>query len=511
MLALALDRARRGSRPDPMTVAPVLPPVRPGAVHRRHALLVNPFYAKDPHASYGKHVLTPALTMTSLAGSTPAHWEVAFWDENLLQGPPPLERIPQVVGITVHLTFAHRAYELAAWFKAHGCTVILGGLHALSCPEEVAPHADAIAIGDGTRTWPEILRDLDAGALKSRYRAPMNGYKQAPLPDRSVLPEWGYLTQLSLIATAGCHNRCDFCYLSTGDERIPYQTRPVASVARELAESPEPYGVFIDNNLGSNKGYLRRLCKALAPVEKIWSAAVSIDVTDDPSLVRDMALAGCTGVFIGFESLTSENLQEAGKRTPRSEDYAARVQLLHDHGIQVNGSFVLGFDHDRADCFEQLAGWVEDNRMECATFHILTPYPDTPLFRRMKAEGRILHEDWSRYDTAHCVFQPKHMTPQQLEAGYAWMYERLFSMRSIWARRPQQGAAVPPYLAMALLYKRSNLMWHQLIERRLVHATWRPLVELTRQRHLVYRRQLAQEAAPETGRWSVPRVFRPGV
>jgi len=494
-----------------MQTPPTLPPVRRGVVAPRTALLVSPFYPKDPHASYGKHVLTPALTMSALAGATSPEWSISFWDENLLQGPPPVDPVPEVVGITVHLTFAKRAYALARWFKAHGSTVILGGLHALSCPDEVAAHADAIAIGEGTATWPQILADHARGALKPRYRAPMNTYKQAPPPDRSILPSWGYLTPLSLIATAGCHNRCDFCYLSTGDERIPYQTRKVEQVVAEFRDSGQPYAVFIDNNLGSNKGYLRRLCKGLAPLERIWSAAVSIDVTDDPTLVRDMALAGCTGVFIGFESLTSENLSDAGKRTPRSTEYARRVQLLHDHGIQVNGSFVLGFDHDRADCFAQLADWVEENRMECATFHILTPYPNTPLFRRMKAEGRILHEDWARYDTAHCVFQPKHMSPAQLEAGYGWMYERLFSMQSIWARRPQQAGAVPPYLAMAMLYKRSNAMWHQLIQRRMTNRVWGPLVEVTRQRHVAYRRRLAMDQAPETGRWAIPRVFRPGV
>ena len=288
-------------RSHPMQTPPTLPPVRRGVVAPRTALLVSPVYPKDPHASYGKHVHTPALTMSALAGATSPEWSISFWDENLLQGPPPVDPVPEVVGITVHLTFAKRAYALARWFKAHGSTVILGGLHALSCPDEVAAHADAIAIGEGTATWPQILADHARGALKPRYRAPMNTYKQAPPPDRSILPSWGYLTPLSLIATAGCHNRCDFCYLSTGDERIPYQTRKVEQVVAEFRDSGQPYAVFIDNNLGSNKGYLRRLCKGLAPLERIWSAAVSIDVTDDPTLVRDMALAGCTGVFIGFE------------------------------------------------------------------------------------------------------------------------------------------------------------------------------------------------------------------
>jgi radical SAM superfamily enzyme YgiQ (UPF0313 family) len=269
--------------------------------------------------------------------------------------------------------------------------------------------------------------------------------------------------------------------------------RTPEQVAADFAATGAPYGVFVDNNLGSNRRYLSALCTALRPLRKIWSAAVTLDVTDEPTLIREMALAGCSGVFIGFESLTDDNMRAAGKRSPRAEDYARRVDLLHRHGIQVNGSFVLGFDHDRPDVFANLARWIEDNRLECATFHILTPYPNTPLFRRMQAEGRLLHQDWSRYDTAHCVFRPRHMSPEQLEAGYAWIYRRLFSLRSIWRRRPAQTTAVLPYLAMALLYKRSNWLWKVLIRHRLTHAVWAPLVELTRRRHLRYRARLARD------------------
>jgi radical SAM superfamily enzyme YgiQ (UPF0313 family) len=242
------------------------------------------------------------------------------------------------------------------------------------------------------------------------------------------------------------------------------------------------------------------LCAALRPIRKIWSAAVTIDVTDDPGLIRDMALAGCTGVFVGFESLTDENLADARKKTPKTGDYARRVHMLHECGIQVNGSFVLGFDHDRKDVFARTAAWAEENRLECSTFHILTPYPATPLFRQMEAQGRLLHRDWSLYDTAHAVFQPKHMTPEELEQGYGWMYQRLFSHRSIWRRRPEDWRAVAPYLAMSYLYKRSNRFWHLLIKHDLVHTVWRPLVELTRIRHIGFRERLADcselKAAP---------------
>jgi radical SAM superfamily enzyme YgiQ (UPF0313 family) len=219
---------------------------------------------------------------------------------------------------------------------------------------------------------------------------------------------------------------------------------------------------------------------------------VSLDVTDDPTLVREMALAGCTGVFVGLETLSTENLNEANKKnTPRPEEYARRVDVFHQNGIQVNGSFVFGFDHDTSDVFARTVEWIEQNRLECATFHILTPYPGTPLFRQLEQEGRLLHKDWDLYDTTHVVFRPKLMTPEELTEGYGWCYRRLFSNRSIWRRRPADASAVMPYLAMSYLYKRSNLFWHFLIRHRLTATVWRPIVNCTRKRHLKFRQRLA--------------------
>jgi len=479
--------------PTEMTRAPLLDSAIPaGKIKFRYALLINPFYPKDPHASFGKHVLTPTLALTSFAATTPAHWEVQYWDENLLDGRPPFQPMPEVVGITVHLTFAKRAFELAQWYRSRGSKIILGGLHVLSCPGECAPYADALAMGDGVQLWPRILRDIEAGCLQSKYAATYESdYREDPAPRRAILPRKSFLTTTSLIATRGCHNRCGFCYLATEGLRMPYRMRTPQQVAEEFEANDQPYGVFIDNNLGSNREYLRKLCHALQPLKKIWSAAVSIDVTDDPTVIRDMALAGCTGVFVGFESITDANLADAKKKTPKTADYARRVRIFHDNGIQVNSSFVLGFDHDHKDVFVRTAEWIEENRLECSTFHILTPYPATPLFRQMEAEGRLLHRDWMRYDTAHAVFRPKHMTPEELEQGYAWIYERLFSHASIWRRRPQDWRAVAPYLAMSYLYKRSNRVWHLLIKHHLVNAVWRPMVELTRIRHLHFRKRLA--------------------
>src|SRR4051794_17685818 len=154
------------TRPPALDHAAARTPVQP-----RSALLINPFYPKDPNASFGKHVLTPTLALTSFAATTPSHWRVRYWDENLLDGRPPADPLPEVVGITVHLTFARRAFELAQWYRSRGSKVILGGLHVLSCPQECASYADALALGDGVQLWPRILGDIESGCLRAVYSA----------------------------------------------------------------------------------------------------------------------------------------------------------------------------------------------------------------------------------------------------------------------------------------------------------------------------------------------------
>ncbi len=484
--------------PDKMKNAPQLDNTYyPKEISHGNILLINPFYPKHPYSSFGKHVLTPTLALTTIAGATPNEWSVEIHDENLLQGFPLLDRFPEVVGITVHLTFADRAYELADWFRKRGARIILGGLHVTSCPEEALAHADAIISGEGTSVWPAVLSDIRNNQLKKIYRGSYRkDVNHDVLPRRDLLPDRGFLTTSSIIATRGCHNRCGFCYLSTRGLKMPYQAENPKHVAAKLHTHPGPYTVFLDNNLGANKEYLRKLCCALRPLDKIWSTAISLDVTDDPVLVRDMALAGCIGVFVGFESLSDLNLTTAGKKTPLVSDYARRVKIFHDNGIQVNGSFIFGFDHDRADIFDRTVDWIEENRLECSTFHILTPYPGTPFFRKIEQQGRLLHKDWNQYDTTHVVFQPRHMSPDELLKGYRSCYQKLFSHKSIWKRRPADWRALPPYLAMSYLYKRSNILWYFLIQHQLTAAVWRPLVRLSHCRHLRFRKRLANAPDP---------------
>ena len=466
----------RSPRPSPL-VAPPLPHDTTRRIARGSVLLLNPFYPKDPVASFGKHVLTPTLALTSIAGATPSPWRVSCWDENLLQGVAPSDPVPEVVGITVHLTFARRAYALADAYRRLGAKVVLGGLHVTACPEEAAQHADAIVVGEGVHAWPHVLADVRAGALRSRYDGSYRvAYASDPPVDRSVLPRGAFLTPASIIATRGCSNRCGFCYLATRGLRMPYQQRHIEQVVEDIRSTGERYVVFTDNNLTADNAFAHALCEALEPLGIVWSAAVTIDAARDRALVDKMARSGCQGVFVGFESVVGENLIDAGKRTMPPSLYARHVRLFHDVGIQVNGSFVFGFDHDRPSVFADTVAWIEDNRLACATFHILTPYPGTPLYRKLEQEGRLLTREWALYDTGHAVFRPKHMSAAQLEEGYAWAYRRLFSHGSIWRRRPDGAVDAAAYLGMAYLYKRANPLWTWLIRHERTRAVWRPLV-----------------------------------
>ena len=271
---------------------------------------------------------------------------------------------------------------------------------------------------------------------------------------------------------------------------MPYHVRDVEQVVAEFAADGQPYAVFVDNNLGSRPAYLRALCRALRPLERIWSAAVTIDVTDDPSLVREMALAGCTGVFVGFESLAGQNLADARKRTPRPDDYARRVGILHDHGIQVNGSFVLGFDTTGPTCSNARStgssgpgSSAPRSTSSRPTRAAAVPADGGPGPAAAPRLGAVRHG-------------PRRLPAQAHDRAAAGRRLRLVLPAAV---RPRQHLASPPgrpgggaaYLAMSYLYKRSNRLWHHLIRHDLTAAAWRPLVEWTRRRHVRFRRRLA--------------------
>jgi radical SAM superfamily enzyme YgiQ (UPF0313 family) len=256
-----------------------------------------------------------------------------------------------------------------------------------------------------------------------------------------------------LFATRGCSCRCDFCTLAVtyGSKQ---RKRPVAQVAAEYASFPGKVIVFWDENIAGDPEYAKELFRAITPHRKWWSSQASIDVGKDEELLELAARSGCKQLFLGLESVSQASLDAVHKRFNVVEEYREIIDRVHAHGIAVQAGIVFGFDCDTAAIFSETVAFLEEAGVQNATFNLLTPFPGTPLFRRLEAEGRILTSDWTRYNgRADVVFQPRHMTCEELLAGFRWANQRFYSLASISRRLRRSPVGMWWTLPLNLAYR----------------------------------------------------------
>ncbi|MHC4917091.1 MAG: B12-binding domain-containing radical SAM protein [Planctomycetota bacterium] len=398
------------------------------------------------------HMSAP-LSLLVLGAVTPPEVDVEIADENV-------ERVrfddrPDLVGITVKVDTLARSRAIARIYRARGVPVVVGGIYPTTCPHESLAIADAVAVGEGESLWPRILRDAAAGRLQRVYRSeePLD-MADSPVPRWELAVGKNYLFANTITSSRGCPWKCEFCYSSASGFHRGYRPKPIENVLAEIRSLGTRHVMFIDDNFMGSPERTRRLLRAIGPMKLTWHAAVSADVGRHPELMDLMAESGCRSLFIGFETLNRDNLADCGKSQNRVEDYARTIEALHAREIMVNASIVFGFDGDGPGVFESTVDWLTGLKIETMTAHILTPYPGTPMYRRMLAEGRIIDSDLSRYNTAYAVFRPKGMTPAELEAGYRRAYRRFYSWASVLERMPAAGARRRAYLIFNLFYRR---------------------------------------------------------
>jgi radical SAM superfamily enzyme YgiQ (UPF0313 family) len=382
------------------------------------------------------------LTLPTLAALIPPELEVELTcvDEGISDVDPALDA--DLVGITVITGSAPRAYELAAGFRARGIPVVLGGPHVTLVPEDAAPHADSIVVGYAEEEWPRLLRDFAAGALRPRYtQAPDFRLGGFPLPDRSVLPRRRYLTADVFEATRGCVHSCDFCVVPSAWGRVPFH-KPIEEVVADLRRQRARDAIFVDLNLIADPAHAARLFEALEPLRIRWYGLATTLLCEDLALLDRAAASGCRGLLMGLESLSTANLRTTRKGFNDPERYALHVERLHARGIALQGCFVFGLDEDGPEVFLETARFAVEAGIDLPRFAILTPFPGTPLHRRLADEGRILTRDWERYDGQHAVFQPARMSVRELEEGTRAAWLHAYSWRSI-ATRLRRTAARP--------------------------------------------------------------------
>lgn len=415
--------------------------------------LVSPRMSLRPMDSEFKRRMSPSLSLTTLAALTPPEHEVTVGDENV--GRLDTSDSPGLVGITVNVDTARRAYAVADEYRRKGVPVVLGGIYASSNPEEGLLHADAVCVGEAEDVWERIIRDAAAGSLCGVYRHPVpSDLARTPAPDWDAVERKKYLYTNVICSSRGCPFACDFCYNSCDYVHHEYRNRPVDAVVREIEAMGTKQVMFIDDNFIGDPEAALRLIGRLRRMDLAWHAAVSSNLVHYPELLDGMAASGCKSLFIGFESINPESVRSVNKKQNRVSLYEKLAAMVHERGIMINASLAFGFDHDTLSVFPDTLAWLVANRIETMTAHILTPYPNTRLHKRLIAEGRIVDFDTAHYNTAYAVFEPKHMTREQLREGYLWMYRKFYSFANIFRRMPAEPAQRMPYLLFNFGYRK---------------------------------------------------------
>jgi radical SAM superfamily enzyme YgiQ (UPF0313 family) len=348
---------------------------------------------------------------------------------------------------------------VAAEYRARGVPVIMGGMHATLIPDEVAEHADAVFTGDAETLWPQVVTDAHEGRLRPRYDAPVGVPQPGVLTRRDLYAGKGYLPVSLIQFGRGCRYSCEFCAVSEYfDHRC--HTRPVAEVVAEIESQSRRELFFVDDNFVADPDAAKELLRALIPLKVRWVSQASIDHARDPEMLRLFAESGCLGNVIGFESLDIENLRQMrkGPNLAAFDGYAEAVAALRAHHLQTWAAFGLGYDRDTVDSILATCEWGIANRFTFAAFNVLVPYPSTPFYERLKAEGRLLYDGrwWLHpdYRFNHAAFRPARMTADELTDA-AWACRRRWSSQpSILARAfdPATNMATPYRFATYCVY-----------------------------------------------------------
>lgn len=369
------------------------------------------------------------VTMPYLAAFVPPHWTVLHVDE--AAEAVDFQTEADLVAITFHTPSAPHAYDLAARFRQRGIPVALGGPHVTLLPDEAQAHGDVIFIGEAESHWPRFLAEFETGNYDKRYTClDPPALDRAPASRQDLFHRRDHAAGV-LFATRGCVFRCDFCTLAVMYQSH-FRTRPVEAVVKEFASFQGKVIILWDDNIAGDIEYAKALFRALAPQGKWWSSQASIHAANDDEFLELAARSGCKQLFIGLESISQASVNGVSKAFNRVDEYARAIERIHSHGMAVQVGIVFGFDHDTEAVFVETLDFLEAAGVQNATFNILTPFPGTPLFQRLDAEGRILTRDWSKYNgRADVVFRPRHMSAEALLAGFTYALASFYSPGSI--------------------------------------------------------------------------------
>lgn len=414
--------------------------------------LIQPKMTKRPMDTDIKIHMAPPLGLLTIVNILREKHKVVLENENI-QAINYNDK-PDIVGISVTVDTLPRAVKIAERFRKNGVIVVAGGIHITTAYSSVPPGCfDVLCIGAAEGTWPDIIKDYENGTLKKMYRC-SNKIKTEDIvsPAYDFLNKEQYLYCNVIHTSRGCPFKCDFCY-NSAVERM-YINRDIDSVLQDIKAVKSKHIMFIDDNFAGNPQWTKDFLNKIKPMKIKWNAAVSINTAFNDELLNLMKESGCRSLFIGFESINADSINNVHKIQNSTDKYEKAIKAIHAKGIMINGSFVFGLDGDTPETFKATLDWIVKNKIETVTSHILTPYPGTALYNRLKNEGRIISDDLSLYNTANVVFKPKGMTEKELYDGYIWIYKQIYSLKNIFKRIPESKGQRISYLLFNLLYRK---------------------------------------------------------
>ena len=386
--------------------------------------------AESPFWRPIKYSLFPPLGLATLAAYLCPDDEIDLQDQHVET--LNLNDNPDLVIIQVYITNAYRAYKIADHYKKQGAYVLLGGLHVTSLPEEAAPHADTIFLGPGEETFPQFLKDFKNKTPKKVYSSSIRTLEKIPPIRRDLIKRGRYLVPNSIVVTRGCPHHCNFCYKDAFFEGgRSFYTQIVDDALAEINRLQGKHLYFLDDHLLGNAKFASELFEGMKGMNRVFQGAATVDSVLRGNLIEKAAEAGLRSLFVGFETFSPANLKQSNKKQNLEKDYVKAVNRLHSLGIMINGSFVFGLDEDDKDVFKRTVDWGVKNSITTSTYHVLTPYPGTRLFKDMEQQGRILTKNWDLYDTRNVVYQTTNLTADELKNGYDWAYKEFYSWSNI--------------------------------------------------------------------------------
>ncbi|MDR3574650.1 MAG: radical SAM protein [Anaerolineaceae bacterium] len=380
--------------------------------------LIHPCIGRRLNQPYIRSWQMEPLAPAVLSALTPAEIKRVFYNDGL--EPIPFDEPTDLVALNVEAYTAKRAYQIASEYRRRGVPVVMGGVHATLCPQDVAQFADAVVMGEAEEIWETVLADAERGALKTFYRALGRPAHLHAHPDRSIFGGKNYLP-LGLVETGrGCHFRCDFCSVQSAYQHT-YACHASQDVIEEIRKQRRALYFFVDDNISADMQRTKALLRELIPLKIRWVSQCSIDAACDEEFVQLLAASGCYGILIGFESLNPEALKMMNKGSNLMKDaYETGLANLRRHKIRIYATFIFGYDEDDETSFETTFNYAMAHKFYLSAFNHLMPFPGTPLYKRLEAEGRLLYEKWwldDAYRFNMIPFQPKKMSPQRLQAG----------------------------------------------------------------------------------------------